>query len=212
MCSLVVYRLASHILYRLDVKQPYQLRHRRTDSTSEAHVRACSPDSTFIDTCIDLGLTIFSAGGNIPPDPNGVAGLTSLIAVTNTQIEGLRKDGTTIFGPIQLADMFSIDRCQHLFDPKIVYNAEDEWFVVFMIEDDSDSQGFGDSANGKEITMPRMHVAASNDPVSTRESDWYFLSMDSFVDNMWCDYPGLALDEEAVYITGHIVGPADTYE
>lgn len=163
----------------------YRLRHRRT---SRAAARQCSQDNTFINVCIDSGMTIFQNGDFAPPDPNGAAGLNLLIAVTNKQIEGLRKDGTTVFGPTPLWTFFSTFNLQNAFDPKVLYDFQADRFIVIAL--DNDSKGVGSEDSETPITVSRIVIAVSKngDPTSTGESDWYYHEINAFVDNRYATF------------------------
>jgi hypothetical protein len=164
-----------------------------------AKVTTCPASSNFANVCIDSGMSIFSQRPTTSvPDPNGAVGLSSLIAVTNFQIEGLRKDGTVLFGPTTFNEMFSILSPSFLFDPKIVYDVHQDRFVVVALDKAVDSAG--------KVTASRICLAVSknDDPRSASSSDWYLLAIGSLVDGNWADFPCLAVDEEAVYITANM--------
>jgi hypothetical protein len=163
-----------------------------------AVVTTCPAGTRFVNLCIDSGLSIFSQPGIVPPDPNGAAGLLSLIAVTNVQIECLRKNGTIVFGPTFLSTMFAATSPGRLFDPKIIYDVHRNRFVLVVLE-----SGVGRS---------RILVAVSKDgnPLSTTAKHWHFLQINSLVNLgsviAFADYPGIAVDESAIYITANMFG------
>jgi hypothetical protein len=143
-------------------------------------------------------LSIFSTGF-IPPDPHGAAGPETLIAVTNAHVESVAKtDGTVVFGPIELTDMF--ESTFRLFDPKIIYDVHRGRFVLVVLARVVDN-------NSGNTIVSRILVAVSKSsvPTSATSDDWHFLDIDSLVDGqVWADYPGLAVDEEAIYITNNM--------
>jgi hypothetical protein len=163
-------------------------------------------------------MSIFSQPeGYIPPDPIGAAGLSSLIAVTNAQIECLRKNGTVVFGPTPLKTMFSetsgsetngsetngvvSPAPEFLFDPKIIYDVHRNRFVLVVLE-----------KNQKEsvpvLSRIRVAVSKDGDPRGTNSTHWHFLQIDSLVSvgrvETFADYPGIAVDAAAVYITANM--------
>jgi hypothetical protein len=152
-----------------------------------------------VDVCIDSGMSMFSQSrGWIPPDPHGAVGPETLIAVTNVQVESLYKgDGAIAFGPTPLADMFLTSA--RLFDPKVIYDVHRSRFVLVVLTTDDDSNG------NRQYSRILVAVSKSSVPTSATSHDWYHFDLDSFVDlQVWADYPGLAVDEEAIYITNNM--------
>jgi hypothetical protein len=89
------------------------------------------PSPQFIDQCIDSDMdasqTTFPF---IPPDPP-----TSIIAITNTEIELCHKTGDSNMAPTPLAMMFG--RPLHppnVFDPKILYDVHQQQFIVVVFD------------------------------------------------------------------------------
>jgi hypothetical protein len=86
------------------------------------------PSPQFIDRCIDSDMDASQTAFTfIPPDPHGVVGPNSIIAVTNTEIELRRKTGDSITAPTPLATMFGRPlRPPNVFDPKILYDVHQQ--------------------------------------------------------------------------------------
>jgi hypothetical protein len=167
-----------------------------------ATVTACRADSKLVDVCIDSAMTIFTNPRRLfPPDPMGAAGLSLLIAVTNNQIEGLRKNGTSLFGPTPLVDMFSGLAPHTLFDPKIIYDAHENRFVVVVLD------AFFDQFDSPLRARILVAVSKGDDPQGTADDNWHFLQISGFGAGAFADYPGIAVDEEAIYITANIFIP-----
>jgi hypothetical protein len=133
----------------------------------------------------------------IPPDPHGAAGPDSLIAVVNAQIEGVRKDGTGIFGPDSLDKMLGASRSfpSRPFDPKIVYDVHRKRFVLVALD------RFRTQADVVTESWIYVAVSKTHDPQSATAEDWHIHEINSRFNNTWADFPGLAVDEEAIYIT-----------
>jgi hypothetical protein len=146
------------------------------------------PSPQFIDRCIDSDKDL-ALNGVIPPDPHGAAGPNSIIAVTNKEIELRRKTGESITAPTPLSTMFGRP-LRNLYDPKILYDVHQQRFVVVVL--DSDQSTFSSIL---------VAVSITSDPTDTSSNNWYFSNIDSLIDNAWADYPGIAVDEEALYIT-----------
>jgi hypothetical protein len=93
------------------------------------------------------------------------------------------------------------------FDPKVIYDQYSDVFVVVTLE--------RIAATAVDPTnYSRIHVAVSK--TSDPNLGWWFHSIDSkiafanpysgLVCESWADYPGLGLDDKAVYITANMFG------
>lgn len=148
----------------------------------------------------------------IPPDPHGAAGPTRLVSVTNTSIEWHTKagvqeasmrlghNGITVVGSF-FAPLMPVNP---LFDPKVVFDQFAGRFVVVALE--RVSTGLLDDPGN----VSRILVAVSDD--DDPNGVWYYFAIASKLliaagdglHEAWADYPGLAVDEEAVYITNNM--------
>jgi hypothetical protein len=147
-------------------------------------------------------MSMFSqASATIPADPHGAVGPETLIAVTNIQVESLYKDdGDVVFGPTLLADLFFTFEPDRLFDPKVIYDVHRSRFVLVVLTTYDDVDG------NKEGSSILVAVSKSSVPLSATSDDWHLFAIDSFVEaQVWADYPGLAVDEEAIYITSNML-------
>ncbi len=148
----------------------------------------------------------------IPPDPHGAVGPTRLVSVVNTSIEWHTKAGVQ-----EVSKRLGKDAVTHigsffeplvpvnaLFDPKVIFDQHAGRFVVVALE--QVSMGVLDHPGN----VSRILVAVSDD--SDPNGLWYYhaipsklmiLAADGFHE-AWADYPGLAVDEEAVYITANM--------
>lgn len=140
----------------------------------------------------------------IPPDPMGAASHSRLVAVVNTMIES-RNFGGKLKWRTSLRDFFSplgeATLGTYTFDPKIVYDRYEDRFVVVTLE----------QTQQNPTDESRLLVAVSKDgtPQTPGPGDWYYYAIDSKVNfpgtsiPLWADYPGLEVDEEAVYVTSN---------
>jgi len=163
----------------------------------EAPLLSPTFDSTDFDTnSANTGGFVF-----IPPDPHGAAGPDDLINVTNVTIRFHDKSGT-LNRDEALSDFFaSVSPATFTFDPKVLYDQFADRFVVVTLELVDD----GVCAAPADCTS-RILVAVSDD--SDPSGTWHFTDFDSEMTipggtgtQHWADYPGFAVDEEAVYIT-----------
>ena len=156
---------------------------------------AVLPQNTFEGINIDdnADLTGFLI---IPPDPIAAAGPDHVVSIVNSSIEWYTKSGTLQASLSLEGDFFGpLSPEARPFDPKVIYDQYEDRFVVIALV-----RVFSPA------TVSRILVAVSDD--EDPNGTWYFDSINSkltinSVDG-WADYPGLAIDEEAVYITANI--------
>jgi hypothetical protein len=140
----------------------------------------------------------------IPPDPCGVAGLNRVIAVVNAMIECRDTTGTLIWQD-DLAGFFtSLTPTTFTFDPKVIYDQYEDRFVVVDLE----RVDAGLNPDPGNISRIFLAVSKTGTPASATSADWYYHSINAEesiggLDN-WADYPGFAIDEEAVYVTANM--------
>ncbi|MFM7072577.1 MAG: Ig-like domain-containing protein [Planctomycetota bacterium] len=145
----------------------------------------------------------FNNGGieSVPPDTHGTVGPGHVLNVTNSTIEWYTKSGTqqastsltNFFRPLQPAGALGP------FDPKALYDHFSNRYVVVALE-------VLDTANGDSANTSRMMLAVSDD--SDPNGTWHYQSINTILNisgaPQWLDYPGFALDEEAIYVTGNM--------
>lgn len=142
----------------------------------------------------------------IPPDPHGAAGSNHLVSVVNCAIAVHTKAGTLVssnrLGRISGSAAGSffepLGPTNALFDAKVIYDQYSGRFVVVALEVQDTSDG--DPADTSRILVA---VSASDDPTGT----WFFSAYNSKLmigPSRWADYPGVAIDEEALYITANM--------
>ena len=142
----------------------------------------------------------------IPPDPYGAAGPKHLVNVVNVSIEWYNKGGVQQNSQ-SLQSFFSDllpgtdeDPQTFTFDPKVIYDQYSDRFVAVTLE----QQGRGDGDPNNDQSYIFLAVSDDSDPNGT----WYAQRLPGLVDiggiNHWADYPGFAIDEEAIYITNNM--------
>ncbi len=135
----------------------------------------------------------------IPADPALAAGPNHLVAVTNTSIAIYNKSGTEIDNE-SLQDFFSpLSPPTFTFDPKVLFDQFENRFVVLTLEREDVAEG--DPSNVSRILLA---VSDTDDPTGA----WSTAEIDGFEtiggEDHWVDFPGLAVDEEAIYITANM--------
>ncbi len=146
----------------------------------------------------------------IPPDPIAAAGPNDVVNVVNSTIQWYSKSGTlengvrlgrNSSGSIAGSFFESLSPVHGTYDPKVLYDQYNGRFVVVALEQT-------DTANGDASNTSRILIAVSDD--SNPTGTWYFQAINA-VQNIsgtdyWCDYPGLAIGSDAIYVTGNLFG------
>jgi len=163
----------------------------------------------------DFTTNVNQTGGYvfIPPDPIGASGPDRVLAVVNVGIECRSKSGGLYYQDA-LKDFFSPLGTATLgtftFDPKVVFDPHANRFVVVALEQTATAAG--DPANASRILLA---VSKTATPISATSSAWWFLAIDSNIRQQgrdyWADYPGLEVDEDAVYVTVNYFGYTSGY-
>ncbi len=149
----------------------------------------------------------------IPADASGAAGTDHVINVTNVSIQIHDKDGTEVLGAsgASLASFFTAKGCSPFsgnftFDPKVLYDQHADRYLVVTL-DREDIIVFGDLTDDSQILLA---VSDDGDISGALGGTWYCTTINSklMIDSAdrWADYPGFAVDEEAVYITANMFG------
>jgi hypothetical protein len=132
----------------------------------------------------------------IPPDPMGAAGTDRVINVVNSSFEAWNKAGGLLWRT-SLNTLFT-GTTGYLntggFDPRVQYDPYTDRFVICMLEQTTSPQA----------SRILVAVSKTGTPASGTPADWYTFSINSAVtigSATWADFPGLAVDEEAIYIT-----------
>lgn len=146
----------------------------------------------------------------IPPDPIGAAGTNRLIAVVNTMIEARDKNGTLLWRD-SLKDFFAAasgNLGTNTFDPKVIWDHYANRFLVVSLE----------RTDSPQQSRVLLAVSKTATPATATSADWYYQTINSTIEIIsgsgvyyWADYPGFAVDEEAVYITSNIFSFGGSY-
>lgn len=154
----------------------------------------------------DAGLNGFY---HIPPDPSGAVGTTHVVNTVNTSIEWYTKAGVVSNAGQSLSSFFATaptPPTTNTFDPKVIYDQYSNRFVVLTMERTETDAGPPAVVNGS-----RVYLAVSDD--ADPNGTWYFqtLTTEETIGGSasWADFPGLAVDSEAVYFTTNMFGHDD---
>jgi len=140
----------------------------------------------------------------IPPDPSGAAGMDRVIAVVNAMIECRDTLGTLLW-QVSLDSLFSsLAPTTATFDPKVIYDQYEDRFVVVDLE----KVDAGSNPDPGNISRIFLAVSKTSSPATATSADWYYhaISSEESIGGLdhWADYPGFAVDEEAIYVTANM--------
>ena len=147
-----------------------------------------------------------------PPDPHGAPGPAGVIAVVNWEISYYTKSGSIVWGPTNLPSFFvgNTGAGNQNADPRAIFDHASRRFFVIMQE------------NHNSRFWLNVAVSRNSDPRSSGAGDWiiyrfdateYSLSINSAGGaNYGGDYPGMAVDSQALYVAYRMFGfvPAGT--
>ncbi|HEX6791813.1 MAG TPA: hypothetical protein VF247_10930, partial [Candidatus Krumholzibacteria bacterium] len=146
----------------------------------------------------------------IPPDPICAAGLAHVVDVGNVYIEWrlkaapsphqVRMGLDTFFAGTPGALSLGVPPT-NIFDPKVTYDQYSGRFIVVALQ---------------RVTSPaldsRILIAVSQ--TSDPNGGWWLHSINSLINiggvNRWADYPGIAADDDAIYVTANMFNAAGT--
>ncbi len=134
-------------------------------------------------------------GAQVPPDNAASVGPNHVVIAVNTAIEWYTKTDRVQQHSESLNDFFADTNPSDLFDPRVVYDPYDHRYVVIADEQ---------STSPSNINYIHLAVSMTDDP----NDGWYFqrIQTKTTIDGKetWLDFPGLAVSDEAIYITGNM--------
>ena len=165
------------------------------------------PGTPFPLEAINIIENAYNTGGHlfIPPDPIGAVSATHLVNIVNVSIEwyqrstDLREHSQKIGDTDGMGFFAPLDPANFLFDPKVIYDQYENRFVVVAME----RQQTGLNPDPGNTSRILLAVSDDDDP----NGSWCFQALDSKLAlsgvEYWADYPGFAVDEDAVYVTAN---------
>ncbi len=133
----------------------------------------------------------------VPPDPTGAVGPNHLVSAVNCIVQWSKKDGTgKVTKP--LGDFFTSLNASNndVFDPRVIYDARSGKFIVVALEQNDTNK------------TSRIDVAISK--TSDPNGGWNTIAINSAITlkgkAYWTDFPNVASDGSAVYVTGNLFG------
>jgi hypothetical protein len=142
----------------------------------------------------------------VPPDTHGAPGPNGVVATVNLSISYFTKSGSLVWGPVALPATFFPANTGVGFqnsDPVVVFDQDSRRFFVAM-QEDHDSR-----------LWINVAVSKNSDPRTSGSADWVTYRVDGTQYagsnsaggvNYGGDYPGLAVDAQALYVTYNLYG------
>ena len=147
---------------------------------------------------------------HIPPDPHGAVGPNHMVTVVNCSLQVFNIENGDLVSNFRLGklpgpaaagnsagEFFApLSPVNNLFDPRVIFDQQSGRFVVVALERRRTSQG--DSVDTSRILIA---VSATNDATGA----WYYHAINSSMpingNQTWADFPNIAVDGQALYIT-----------
>ena len=135
-----------------------------------------------------------------PPDTNIAAGTTQVLEAVNKSMDVYSR-GTSSASPSLLkrtsaASFFKAASSDPITDPRVVYDPYWNRFVAMITRRSTSS------------TDPDLHFFLAASKTASASGAWFVYKVTfgggPFNDGDWIDYPGLALDQDAIVITGNV--------
>jgi hypothetical protein len=135
--------------------------------------------------------------GTVPPDPHGAPGPEGVLATVNLQISYYTKNGTLVWGPANLPVFFVGNTGGGNSDPKAIFDHASRRFFVVRQE------------NTASRFWLNVAVSRNSDPRTSGAADWITYRLDATEYtatntaggvNYGGDYPGMAVDSQALYV------------
>lgn len=134
-----------------------------------------------------------------PPDPHGAPGPDGVLATANLAISYFTKAGTLMWGPTNLTTFFTgnTGTGNQNADPRVLFDQGSRRFFVIMQED-----------HNSRLWL-NVAVSRNSDPRSSGAGDWIIYRFDATEYtatntaggvNYGGDYPGMAIDSQALYV------------
>ncbi len=138
--------------------------------------------------------------GTVPPDVHGAPGPEGVLAVVNLQLSYYTKAGAVTWGPVGCQAFWASAgiTANGLSDPKAIFDPASRRFFVILQEN-----------TGSRFWL-NVAVSRDSDPQTSDGTEWRFYRLDATElaamnnaggINYGGDYPGLAIDSRALYVT-----------
>ena len=133
-----------------------------------------------------------------PADPNIAVGSNHVLLATNHTLQAWDKSGAGVL-PLMTFQAFFGGTPTTTFDPRAVYDTFDDRYVVVAVEKE-----------GSQPYASRILVGGSPAGKVTPVNKWKSIAIDANIavgnnPETYCDFPAIAVDEEAIYISCNTV-------
>jgi hypothetical protein len=143
----------------------------------------------------------------VPPSASGAAGVNHVVSVVQSSIEwhtktGVQQNSQRLGKAKNITGSFfePLSPANRLFGAKVIYDQYEDRFVVAALE--RQDTAYGNAVNGSRILLAVSESGNPNDA-------WHFQAITARLTisglDRWADTLGLAIDEEAVYLSANMI-------
>jgi hypothetical protein len=144
------------------------------------------------------GVDSVTAGGFIPPDTHGAAGLNHFVEITNSHLDiYLKADPNTRVSSLPLSSFFGYT-AQDLFDVRVIYDAPFNRWVMTAI------------AFPESTSLQKFFLAVSQTSDPTGSFFINFVNVSDGLGGSW-DFPQLGMDQNAIICTANFFDQNDQF-
>lgn len=163
-----------------------------------------SADSGFFGSDYDNNIALSGGFAFIPPDSHVAVGPGHVLTVSNVVLQAHSKSATPTRVVNQLLRSFfaplGVPSGNYTFDPKVLYDPYADRFLVLTLEV-NDPPGAAAGASSRLL----LAASAGSDPTL---GTWRMTAINARLTSggveRWADFPGFAVDEEAIYVSANL--------
>lgn len=131
--------------------------------------------------------------GWAPPDPIIAAGPNHVMVAINDDVRIYDKNGNET-GSFDANTFFNTS--DFLFDPKVAFDPwRNRWLVVFLRRNDT-----------SRLSQWSIAISKTSNPSDNRNDWWQYHFNGDPTGDRWIDYPQLGFTNNAVYLSGYLIG------
>lgn len=137
--------------------------------------------------------------GVFPPDTSIAVGPSTVLVAVNGEISAYSRSGNRLWvvRDDQFFDAVNEDDAINFFtDPKVLYDPTSQRFFIIEL-------GLVSNAGGISNSFFLFGVSRSSEPANALDESWRLFANNSQINGAWSDYPGFAVDQNSVYVTGN---------
>lgn len=168
-----------------------------TEDDSPA-VRSSAAIQPLID--VEVGSTYSAGFSGVPDGCAAVSNAGYTVASNNTHVEFFDEDGNVLYSEGENTFWSILGPTANIYDPKILYNAVANKFILMAL-------------HGSSSSLSELYVAfsVSNNPMD----GWWYYTFDGnpgALSSWWFDYPSIGHSAEDLFISGNMFTDSDAYQ